>query len=347
LRVLVTGATGLAGSHSVAAIRAAGHDVRAFVRTREKCVSVLGRLGLAEGSGLEIFVGDLGDRGRIKEALTGCDALVHAAAFFTQDTRRREEVERTNVDGARSVLSLAVENGLDPVIHVSSIAALFPPDGARFAPDDAVKTPRDMYAKSKADAERFARELQAAGAPIVCVYPGTLMGPEDPTFGDGLQTIMGFVRRGFIPVTPGGIPIVDVRDLARLHSALLEPGQGPRRFMLGGHFLNNQELADVLARVTGRRMRTLSIPVGLIRAVGRAGDWVQRRFGITPGLTHEATLILTEGVPSDDSRARDELGIEARSVEETLADTLRWMYEEGKMEARHVGALATLADPEG
>jgi hypothetical protein len=110
--------------------------------------------------------------------------------------------------------------------------------------------------------------------------------------------------------------------------------------MVGGNFLNTGELTDALRVVTGRRLCKVPIPGWLIRGVGHLGDALQRYVGIGIGLTHEATFTLTRGVPCDDTRISKELGVRCRNAEETLRDTLRWMFEQGIVSARVAGRLA-------
>jgi len=74
----------------------------------------------------------------------------------------------------------------------------------------------------------------------------------------------------------GGGPIVDVRDLAAVHAALMEPGRGPRRFMIAGHYVAMPDLIAMLQEITGRRTRIVAMPAGLALAAGRAADLVQR-----------------------------------------------------------------------
>jgi nucleoside-diphosphate-sugar epimerase len=337
VRVLVTGGTGFIGCHTVAALARRGHAVRLLVRDPERIGRALDPLSVEH---VEHVVGDVTDADAVERAVSGCDAVIHAAALFTLDRRRDDEVMRINAGGAELVFDAALRASLDPIVHVSSVSALFPPAGNTLGPDEEVKDPQDCYARSKATAERVARRHQAAGAPVVTVYPGSVWGPCAPTVAEGIAVIIQYVKRGFIPVTPGGIPIVDVRDVAAVHAAAMEPGRGPRRFMLSGNFLNNAELTDTLNAVTGRKLRKLFVPGGLIRGIGRLGDLARRGLGVDIGLTYEAMLTLTRGVPGDDSRAADQLGIRCRPAAETLGDTLRWMYERGVVERRHVGMLA-------
>ncbi|HEU4429342.1 MAG TPA: SDR family NAD(P)-dependent oxidoreductase, partial [Myxococcota bacterium] len=212
MRVLLTGASGLLGAHTTRALCDAGHSVRALVRDLEKAERVLARLGVTSA---ELVRGDVTDRLGVRAALAGCDAVVHAAALPSLGPRDRERVMRTNVRGAEHVLESACDAGLDPVVHISSVAALFPPAGARITSEDEVGHPRDSYAASKAAAERVARALQAKGFPVVIFYPGQLVGPFDPTVEAGVRFLITYLERGVIAQSPSGMPLVDARDVAR------------------------------------------------------------------------------------------------------------------------------------
>lgn len=337
MRVLVTGGTGFVGCHTVAALVERGHSVRLLVRRPERVERALGPFGIRD---VETVVGDVTDAGAVRRAVAGVEALVHAAALFSLDPRRGEAMRRVNVAGSACVVGAAVEAGLDPIVHVSSVSALFPPRGRVLTPDEPVKQPRDAYAASKAAAERLVRRHQEQGAPLVSVYPGSVWGPRDPTLAEGIRLILLFARAGVLPASPGGIPIADVRDIAAVLAAAMAPGRGPKRYMIGGSFLSTSELADALAAVTGRRLVRVPIPGALLRGVGRVGEALQRHLGVGIGLTRESTFTLTHGVPCDDSRIESELGVRCRPVEQTLGDALRWMFEQRILSARAVGRLA-------
>ena len=195
MKVLVTGGTGLVGAHSIHALISSGHSVRAFVRNRDKLERVLAPLGV-KVSDCETVEGELGNSDALRQALSGCDAVLHTAGLFSNRLEDQALMERTNVDGTRSVLTLASELGLDPIVHVSSILALFPPPGAVQTADDPVRAPSSVYAATKARAETLAREFQNRGAPVVCIYPGAVQGPFDPTFSDGPKLIARYLKTG-------------------------------------------------------------------------------------------------------------------------------------------------------
>ena len=331
MKILITGATGFLGSHTAEALARAGHSLRVLVRSPEKAQRVLGARGLR----YEPAPGDMTDPAAVERALADCDAVVHAAATLYGG----EEVLEANRAGVRHVLGGAAARGLDPIVYVSSIAALFPPPGPLIGVDDPVRGLPTTYGRSKAEGERFARELQARGVPVVTLYPAGIYGPDDPGPGETLKGLRDALRFGWLR-TPGGVAIVDVRDVARIVAAVLQPGKGPRRYMAGGHFLAWMEKADLCDRLTGVRTRRIPAPAPLLRGVGRLLDGLKRIVPFEYPLTHEAALMMTEMRPCDSRATCEELGIAFRPCEVTLADTIGWLCRAGELDAVRAGRLA-------
>lgn len=328
MRVLVTGGTGFIGSHSVAALLSQGHQVRLLVRSRDRVARSLSPLGVAE---VESVVGDVTAPRSVEEAMAGCDAVLHAAAIYSLDARAASRIHQTNVRGAEIVLGAAVRAGLDPIVHVSSCAALLPPEGVVLTPDSPVKRPRGTYSRSKAESERVARRYQDQGAPMVITYPGVVIGPHDPYLGESNRSIVEFVNSGV--TMRGGAPLVDVRDVAKVHAAVMEPGRGPRRYMITGHYITVKDLTAMLHEITGRHGRIVAMPAGAARAVGRVADLVQH---VVPGrlpFNYEAMWVTALQPHCDDSRTISELGITPRDLRVTVEDTVRWLADHGHIAA--------------
>ena len=331
MKVLVTGGTGFVGSHSAAALVRAGHQVRLLVRDPTKIDRVL------KPRGIEIddyVIGDMRDINAVRTALGDCDAVLHAAATLYGGT----EVLDANVRGVRNTLGIGHQLGLDPLLYISSIAAMYPPLGNRITIDDPVSHVETTYGRSKAEGERCARQLQASGAPVVTIYPSGVFGPNDPGPGETMKGLRDAIRFGW-PITTGGISIVDVRDVASVVAASLESGRGPRRFMTAGHFVKWFEFAEICDELTGRR--TLRVPVSpmLLRGVGRLLDLAKKFVPFEYPLTHEAALMMTQFVPCDSRATEQQLEIGFRSTEQTLADAIRWLYETGQISPRVAGKL--------
>ncbi|HEX4432930.1 MAG TPA: NAD-dependent epimerase/dehydratase family protein [Frankiaceae bacterium] len=336
---MVTGGTGFVGSHTLAALHAAGHKVTLLARSVERANRMLDARAIDRGD-VTIVAGDILDIEAVSDSLTGCEAVVHAAAVVGIDGAKAEQARATNERGARNVLGAAVDLGLDPIVYISSISALFHPGGpVLLTAHTPVAPAMGPYAASKAACERYARELQAGGAPVVCVYPGGVLGPDDPSGSEAMRGAIIWRRLTMIRLDSGYL-LVDVRDIADVITAALTAGKGPRRYLAGHHYVPWSELCDLVAEVTGREVHRLPMTGPILRGLGRGGDVVRKVIPFTLPLSREAMEAASLMVPMDDQATIDELGIEFRSPRETLRDAYRWLYESGRIPARLVPALA-------
>lgn len=331
MKVLLTGATGLVGVHALVEMLNHGRSVRALVRSEAKLHKCLKPFSV-DTARLEIIEGDITDTAHLSTHVNGCDALVHAAGIFSNDQAEREKVRAVNIEGTRNIIGEAHAQGLDPIIYISSYLALFPPADTLMSEKEAVKSPKEMYASSKAESEKYIRALQEQHqAPIVSIYPGSIHGPHDPTYGIGTKLLEQGVKAGRMLVTEGGRGFTDVRDLAQLINKALEPGKGPRRYMFGGYYLTHKELLGVLEQTTGRTVKPFYIPGGVLRLIGSVLDVVARVSGKSFVLTREAAEVLTRSVPTDDSLAMKDLGLELVGKEASFKDLFEWMRAAGKI----------------
>jgi dihydroflavonol-4-reductase len=338
LLVVVTGGTGYLGSHAVAALAGAGHQIRALARSPDRLPAALTPLGVDQ---VETVRGDVTDPVAVERALEGADAVLHAASVFSMDPRKADEMRAVNVRGTDTVLGSAHRLGLDPIVYVSSELALLPPsEGEVLTPDSPVKQTSWPYCRSKAESELVARRYQELGAPVVSVMPAAVWGPYDPHFGDGVTRATNVLKNRYPIVMRGGMHIADVRDVAAVLAAVMAPGQGPRSYMVSGHYISMPDLIRALADLTGRRIPFATFPAWFLAAFGRAADFVQRRVRTRLPWDAEGIWVLNCAAQCDDSKTRSELGLEPRPLRETLADTVRWLVEVGRVSPREAGRLA-------
>ena len=341
MRVLITGGTGFVGSHTVAAVIRGGHTVRLLVRRPERVAAALAPLGIHD---TDAVTGDVLDPASVQAAVEGCDAIIHAAAVYSLLPAEAKNALATNARATEVVIEAAVGASLDPIIHVSSYVALMP-SRTVIGPDGPVGVGAPPYARSKAESELIARRHQAEGAPVVTTYPGAVVGPHDPYFGDSAFTIAMMLRNRTPFALPGGWPVADVRYVAAAHAAILRPGLGPRRYLLGGNYTTWGDLYGTLRRLTGRRLTAIPTPGFLARTLGRAMDGFQRLTAARLPFGHEGTWIVTQCRGTDDTATREELGIEPLPLEQTLADTIRWMVEAAHLPPKLAGDLAAADEP--
>jgi nucleoside-diphosphate-sugar epimerase len=336
--VLVTGGTGYVGSHAIAAVVGAGHRVRVLARSPERVPAALAPLGVDD---VETAIGDVTDAAAVERSLEGCDAVLHAASVFSLDARKSEEMRAVNVRGTELVLGSAHRLGLDPIVFVSSELALLPPaDGAVLTADSPVGQPDWPYCRSKADSELVARKYQDLGAPVVSVMPAAVWGPQDPYFGEGVTLATNVLRNRFPIVMRGGMHIADVRDVAAVLAAVMEPGRGPRAYMVAGQYISLPDLIRTLAELSERRIRFVIFPRWFLAAFGRAADVAQRRLKTGLPWQGEGIWVMNCAAHCDDSKTRSEFDLELRPLRETLADTVRWLVEVGHLSPAEAGPLA-------
>lgn len=342
MRVLVTGGTGYVGAYTVKALLAAGHQPRLLVRDPARLPHTVGAIGVDIES-LDVVVGDMTDEASVIDAVDGMQAVIHCAAVVAALNRGdAEKTVRSNVDGTKHVLNAAVAAGCDPIVYTSSTAAVYRPTVPLITTDLApVVAAKNPYTRSKAIAEEFARELQADGRPITILYPGGVSGPSaGEMHGEVAEGFISMLKSGVVPMTGAAISFLDVRDLAAVMVAALEPGKGPRRFMVGGALVGMDQLAVLLRTATGRRIPLIPIPGAAYRGFGRLVDTLRRLIPFDTIYTAEAMDLVTRARPSDDSLVHEQLGITYRNVAQTSESMIRGLYDAGLLTAKQVGKVA-------
>jgi dihydroflavonol-4-reductase len=335
--VLVTGGSGFIGAHTARALADDGHSVRFLVRDRDRLERTAGALGVPLD---DVVIGDVTDAASVRRALEGCDAVVHAAALVATDGGAAEAMTATNEHGARTVLGTAAVLGLDPIVHVSSGSVLYPTDESSVGPDSPVVEGLGPYAASKVAAERFARELQDGGAPVVCTYPMMVLGPPaGERGGEGSKALPPFLRARMV-TDVGHWSAVDVRDLARVHAAAMVPGRGPRRFTCGGHYFTTGEAVGLMEQATGHSIVRIPVPASVMVTLGGVSEWASRTLGVATTFTHDAMVYLTRSVPVDDGRTIEELGVVFRDPLETMRATIRGLVDTGSISRAQAGRAA-------
>lgn len=318
MHIAVTGGTGYLGAHTVRGLLSAGHRIRLLVAPGCSDDAVISHLAaLGEMSVLE---GDIRDSATVADLLEGCDALIHAAGIVGTDRRREQLMWEINAHATEAVLHRAVEAGLDPIVSVSSYSSLFPPPDGVISADTPPAPGRSPYAQTKAYADRVARRLQDAGAPVVVTYPSSVVGPA-------YFTAAGVTERGWAPIAKaglaprmtGGMQMIDVSDVALVHERLMAPGRGPRRYVCGGVMVSFNEMIDVLEQGTRRKIRRIPLPGSVFRGIGWCSDLIGGVLPLGDGISYEAALLLTAATPTDDRSTLADLDIEAwRSPQEAM-----------------------------
>jgi dihydroflavonol-4-reductase len=333
--VLVTGATGFIASHIVDQLLGKGYRVRGTVRDPGKADGHLTAMAGA-GDGLELVRADLREPGSFVTAVEGCEFVIHTASPYLVDVDdpSRDLVEPA-LAGTLSVLEACLaEPSITRVILTSSGAAITDEADGRIHTEADWNTrsslTRNPYYYSKTVAERAAWDLMETRRPrfrLVALNPFFVIGPS---LAPGVNTS----HISLIALTNGNMPgiiglewpLVDVRDVAAAHVLAMEvPGASGRYLLAAGSRTVRQVVELLRSRGWGERYRLPSI--GLDGRLGVAVTRLGARFQ-PPGTRAYLETHLGGQMRFDNTRARTELGLEFRDVDQTILDAMedleRW-----------------------
>jgi len=263
--ILVTGAKGFVGWHTIPALLDAGHRVVAMVRVEQHGETVLRRLSTVRRDSVEIRVGDVTQRESLTPVMRDVDAVLHLVAI-PRDLDGGQTLRLVNTEGTRNVLDAARAAGIRRFVHQGALGVV----------DD----PELHYASSKAKAEAL---VGASGLDWTITKPSLLFGPGDGFF----NIVAGLVRMspGIVPLTGTGesrFQPLWIGDLARITTQVLaDPSTVGRTYELGGPaYWTYREIVEEVLRGMGTRRALVPMPVALIRLVAGAAEFVRFPFPV-------------------------------------------------------------------
>jgi uncharacterized protein YbjT (DUF2867 family) len=276
--ILVTGASGFVGGHTVPALLAAGHRVVALARTPAAGETVVGRLPAAQRSDVEIRIGDVTRPATLAAALTGIDAVVHLVAI-PRDFKGGAEMRLVNTEGTRAVVAAMHAAGVRRLVHMGAMGVL----------DD----PSLHYASSKAKAEAVVHD---SGLDWTILKPSLQFGEGDGFFNllaslvrmsPGLTPVPGDGSSRFQPIHAGDVSTVVVRSLA-------DPMTVGEALELGGpRYWTYREITREVLTALGKKRLIVSMPVALIGLVAGASELVHLPF---PVATDQLRLLRIDNI---------------------------------------------------
>jgi dihydroflavonol-4-reductase len=333
MTTLVTGASGLVGSHVTRLLVQRGDSVRALVRDR----SPLDELA---GLDVELAYGDVLDRGSVRRAMQGVQRVFHVAGLTSLRTSA-DKVFAVNVGGTRIVLEEALRAGVARAVHTSSVAAVGPAARGSTADEDQLFRAGRYglpYVNAKHEAELEAMRLAAHGLPVVVVNPAHVFGAGD-RHRSSTELVRRFLRGQIPAYVDGALNIVDAEDVARGHLLADENGEVGERYILGNRNFTLDRLFADLARLSGVEPPALKLPLAAALALARADELGPGRPAVTTVEVRASSLWWA----FRSTKAKRELGWRPAHHEDTLQTTIDWYREREPARLKAPGSRQPLA----
>ncbi len=326
--VVVTGATGHIGNVLVRELVSRGNDIRVLIPPLEDAASL-------EGLEVEKVEGDILKVDSLVEAFKGADVVYHLAGMVSILPGRSELLHQVNVVGTRNVVEACLESGVRRLVYTSSIHAIAePPHGTvidETLPFDPKRTVGE-YDRSKALATLEVLKGVNQGLDAVIVCPTGVVGPYDYKPSEMGQLFIDFAKKKLRAYIDGAYDFVDVRDAATGHILACEKGHAGESYILSGERITMNALMSMLEEITGARAPRFKIPIWLAHIVATFAPLYYSLTKAKPRLTRYSIHTLTSNCLISREKSRRELGYSPRPIRESIADTIGWFEENGRLQ---------------
>lgn len=320
LKALVTGATGLVGSHIVRALLARGYFVRGLIRNTSDCSAIA-------GLPLETVCGDVLNPRSLKDSVRGCDFVFHAAAHFAYWGKSLPELDSTAVRGTLNVLRAAAAARVSRIVITSSSVVLGYSNGPVPLDEHSqlVDEPDTPYVIAKVRQDQIAFKTAAdLGLDLVLVCPTLVVGPLAPTLGPSNAVITSYLEDPIRMTFPGGCNIVAASDVGFAHVLAAIVGRPGERYIAGGENLEWREIHSNISDLCGTYGPTLTASHSACYLAAFAEE-MRARFLNRPPLTTRTQATMVGRFYWYEHRKLAKLGFEAVRARIALATALSWL----------------------
>ncbi len=321
-KVLVTGGTGLVGSHLLEQLQSQPVTIRVLARNPDQALQKPWLQKLLKFP-IEWVKGDILDVESLEEAMEGVSQVYHCAASVSFDKKNSRQLWQTNIAGTANVVNASLYAGISKLAYVSSIAALGRSTSAGIV-DESTDWKDDpgnsQYAISKFRAELEVWRGIEEGLNAVMINPGIILGPGD--WSATSSRLIAQIAKGFPVISPGANGFVDVRDVADSLIFLMNSEISAKRFVLVGENLSYRQLFEAICLRTGAKMPTWTPSYSMAMLAAR----LLSIFGIfsskEPALTPEKVKTAFSNYSFSSERILSS-GFKFR----TMNDTFDWVCE--------------------
>lgn len=251
--ILVSGGTGLLGSHLLFDLCKSGKHVRALKRSNSNISNVKKVFSYYAENADELFKtiewidADLLDIYSLIEAMDNITQVYHCAATVSFDSKKETEMMRVNIEGTANMVNAALDKGIQKFIHVSSIATIGIAERGELATEETFwkSSPENSnYSVSKYGAEREVWRASNEGLNVIIINPSLIIGAGN--WQQSSSNIFSKAFKGIKFYTDGATGFIDVRDVSAMMIQLMDSEIKNERFIINSENLKFKNLFDLI-----------------------------------------------------------------------------------------------------
>lgn len=331
--ILISGATGLVGSHLIRFLLQKGYRCIRAIKRPSSDLSLVRPFD----DQVEWVEGDILDPIFLEDIMEGMSVVYHCAALISFDDKDRKALFRTNVEGTANMVNAALHAQVDHFIYFSSVAALGRSRNGQTLNERSVweKSPYNTrYGISKFQAEQEVWRGEAEGLKTAILNPSIILGGG--SWNSGPARFFPLVANGWRFFPTGNSGFVDVRDVVQASVTLMEEGVSAKRFILNAGHFTYREFFKTIAHYLDVKAPDLAVHPWMNGLAWRLALLFSRLSGKRPLLTRETARQAGRTFFYDNSRSRTELKVAYRPLEVTIRETAE-LYKRSIQKPLNVG----------
>lgn len=322
--VLITGATGLLGSHLLARLLSIGISPRALYREDASLEKAKKTLSYYFPDNPEHFFSkiqwtkaDLDDIPALDKAFEGVSHVYHCAGFVSFAPSDHEKLRKINTEGTANVVNLCLKHQVKKLCHTSSIATLGK-NTKGLANENTLFDPNEnhsAYALTKFSAEMEVWRGSQEGLDVVIINPGIIIGAGHWNSGSGL--LFKKIANGLNYYPPKTMGFVSVQDTAKAITGLMQSPIRNERFVLVSENLDFKTLLSQIADSLNKPGPKKELKPWMV-FFGWLLEWIPALFGRKRQIPKQAIRSAFEKTEYDSSKIQEELGFEFEPVSKAI-----------------------------
>ena len=281
--ILVTGGTGLVGSHLLLKLVQSGSSVRAIHRKQSNLERVRKIFGYYTDDAQTLFdkiewiEADIIDIPALEIAFDQITHVYHTAALISFDPQNFDTLEKINTEGTANIVNLCIAHGVQKLCYTSTIGAIGRTLGSGMADEENAWTPREanVYGLTKQAAEMEVWRGSQEGLPVVMVNPGVIIGPGFWHSGSG--DLFTVAKKGYRFYPPGGTGFITVHDVIKMMATLMDSEITNERYIAVAENLTFKEILTKITAELGIKPPSVQLKYWQLE-IGRWLDWLKNLF---------------------------------------------------------------------